>query len=33
MPLAECRGKLGDGYVRWHGEDIIKLEVFCHLTF
>lgn len=28
MPLAGCEWRLGDGYVRWCGEDIIKLEVF-----
>lgn len=28
MPLAECRWRLRDGYVRWCGEDIIKLKVF-----
>lgn len=28
MPLAGCKWRLGDGYVRWCGEDIIKLEVF-----
>lgn len=28
MPLAECRWRLRDGYVRWCGENLIKLKVF-----